>query len=178
VPIRANIGKLPSWPTLERSPELVKVVVIVPGKAGHPVGESQASPARVDPDAVPLRRRERFQEAQHLGSPPLKGGEGLTGIIAQVLPVLGPAVGVERVPDRAADPPGRQVVRARPEDEDARLVDRQYGVEADLEELLDVTDPGQSAQRCCGDTPSPASRRDDHRPLHTSPRTPFLPPVR
>ena len=40
--------------------------------------------------------------------------------------------------NRSADSPGDQILRPRPQHENARLVERHHGVESNLEELLDV----------------------------------------
>src|SRR5262249_53203724 len=60
------------------------------------------------------------------------------GVVACILPLLGPALGVKRMADRSPDPPGREVVGSGAEHQDARLVQRQHSVETNLEQLLDV----------------------------------------
>jgi hypothetical protein len=130
---------LTSCPTFERSAELGDVVVIVARKPGDPVGEGEATPAEVDTSAQPLCLREGSQERQYLGPPPAKCGQSLTGVVAEILALLGPSRGIEWVANRASDPPRSQIVRARPEHEDARLIESHDGVEPDLEELLDIT---------------------------------------
>jgi hypothetical protein len=80
-----------------------------------------------------------LQERQHLGPPPLKRGQSLMGVIAEILPFLRPSHGIERMTNRAADSPWGEIVRAGPQHKDARLVECHHGVESDLEELLDIT---------------------------------------
>src|SRR5258706_4421100 len=126
-----------SCPTFERSAELGDVVVIVRRKPADPVGKSEATPAEVDASALPLRRREGSQERQHLRPAPLKCGQSFPGVVADVLALRGPSLGIQRVANRAPDPPRSQILRARPEHEDPRLVERHDSMEPDLEELLD-----------------------------------------
>src|SRR5262249_26751554 len=128
-----------SWPTFDRPAELVDMVVIVGGKACDPLGKRQATSPEMDTASLPFCRRQRLQEHQHLGPAPLECGQSLARVVAEILTFLRPSLGIERMADRAADSPGRQVTRARPEHEDGGLLERHDGVEADLEELLDVT---------------------------------------
>ena len=50
--------------------ELVEVIIVVAGQTGHPVAESQAAAAEMDPAALPFRCGQRLQERQHFGAPP------------------------------------------------------------------------------------------------------------
>src|SRR5262249_14825424 len=128
-----------SWPTFDRAAELVDMVVIVGGKAGDPVGKRQATPPEVDTASLPFRRRQRLQEHQHLGAASLECRQSHARVVAEILTLLGPSVGIELMADLADDYPGCQVARARLEHEDRGLVERYDRVEPDLEELLDVT---------------------------------------
>src|SRR6267142_2278184 len=103
--------------------ELGDVVIIVRRKAGDPVCKGQATSAEMDTSALPLRRRERLQERQHLGPAPLKCSQRFTRVVAEILALRGPPLGIERVADRASDSPRRQIVRARPKDKDPGLVE-------------------------------------------------------
>ena len=60
------------------------------------------------------------------------------GVIAEVLTLLGPSVGIKRVTDLTTDSPRGQLAGRRTADKDSRLVDRQDQVEAPLEGFLDV----------------------------------------
>jgi len=77
--------------------ELVEVIVIVAGQAGHPVAERQAAAAEMDATALPFRCGQRLQERQDFGAPLTKRREREPSIVADVLPLLDPPVGVERV---------------------------------------------------------------------------------
>src|SRR2546425_5691016 len=93
----------------------------------------------MDTFALPLRRREGSQEHQHLRPAPPKCGQSLTGVVREILALLGPSFGIERVSNRASDPPRSQIARARPEHEYAGLIESHDCVEPDLEKLLDIT---------------------------------------
>lgn len=114
------------------------MVVIVPREPGDPVGKGQTTPAEVDPSAPPLRRREGSQKHQHLGPASSKCSQRLTGIVAEILALRGPSLGIERVANRASESPRSEIVRACPEHEYAGLLDSHDGVEPGLEEFLDV----------------------------------------
>jgi len=74
--------------------ELVEVIVVVAGQTGHPVAESQAAAAEMDTTALPFRCGQRLQERQHFRAPPPERREREAGIVADVLPLLDPSVGV------------------------------------------------------------------------------------
>src|SRR5258705_7649700 len=93
----------------------------------------------MDASPLPLGWGQGFQERQPLGPAPLTRGQRLMSVVPEILPFLRPSRGIERMDNRAADSPGSQVGRACPQYEDAGLVERDHGVEPDLEELLDIT---------------------------------------
>jgi hypothetical protein len=92
----------------------------------------------VDAAAPPIGGRQRPQESQHLTPPPLPRGQRLVRVAPEVLALDGPAIGIERMTDRAADAPADEILRLRAEREDQGLVDRQDRVEGELEELFHV----------------------------------------
>src|SRR5262252_5679706 len=123
---------------VEGPPELVEVVVVVAGEARDPAPQGEASTGGMDADPLPVLGGQRAQQGQHVLAAAREGREGFVRVVARILTLLGPARRIERVTEGAADAPRRQLARARPQYEDRRLVHGEDGVEADLEELLDV----------------------------------------
>src|SRR5262244_4245713 len=131
---------LGSGASLERPTELVEVVVVMGSEAGDPVSQGEATAGGMNADSLPVLGGQGAQHRQHLLAPARESRVRLVDVVARILPVLGPAHRIERVTDGAADSPGRQLARACPQHEDLRFVDSEDGVEADLEELLDVAE--------------------------------------
>jgi len=131
---------LGSGASLERPTELVEVVVVMGSEASDPVSQGEATAGRVNADSLPVLGGQGAQHGQHLPASAREGRVCLVGVVARILPVLGPAHRIERVTDGAADSPWHELARARPQHEDLRFVDGEDGVEADLEELLDVAE--------------------------------------
>src|SRR5215470_16328205 len=123
---------------VERAPKLVEVVIVVASEAQDPVPQGEASTGGMDADPLPVLVAQRAQQGQHVLAAAREGREGFVRVVARILTLLGPARRIERVTEGAADAPRRQLARARPQYEDRRLVHGEDGVEADLEELLDV----------------------------------------
>jgi hypothetical protein len=71
---------------------LVEVVVVVPRHVRDEVANGHPAPAGVDAAPLPLLRRESPEVGQRLLAPLLEGGERLGGVVAEILPVFGPAV--------------------------------------------------------------------------------------
>src|SRR5215831_6955416 len=131
---------LGSGASLERPTELVEVVVVMGSEAGDPVSQGEATAGGMNADSLPVLGGQGAQHRQHLLAPARESRARLVGVVARILPILGPAHRIERVTDGAADSPWHELARARPQHEDLRLVDGEDGVEADLEELLDVAE--------------------------------------
>src|SRR2546426_885739 len=113
-----------SRPAIERTGELIEVVVIVSGEASDPVGDGQAATGEMYASPLPVGRRERAQQRQDLAPAPPERSQCLARIVAEVLSLLRPSSGVERVADRPADAPGLEIARARGEHENAWLIER------------------------------------------------------
>src|SRR6266404_3154130 len=118
--------------------ELIEMVVVVAGKARHPLAQGHAPPRLVDAAALPLRRRERVEQGDDLAATPSEGAPRPHRVLAVVLPVLGPAVRIEGLADLTADAPRGQGFRRGAQGEDLRIVRREDGLEADEEQLLHV----------------------------------------
>src|SRR5439155_5819489 len=79
--------------SLERAPELVEVVVVVPGHHRHEVVDRDAAPRGVDAPTLPLGMREGPQKDERLLAALAATGERGGDVVAEVLALLGPAVG-------------------------------------------------------------------------------------
>src|SRR5262245_25873039 len=80
----------------------------------------------MDAAPLPFGRGERAQQRENVGSTPREGGRRGARIVAEVLSLLGPSFGIERVVDGPTDAPGRKIVLARADAENARLVKRYH----------------------------------------------------
>src|SRR5207244_12125954 len=69
-----------------------------------------------------------------------EGGDGLARIVACVLPLLGPPIGIERVPYRTAYTPRGKGCWLGAEGQDLRIVQGEDGVKADPEQLFHVAE--------------------------------------
>src|SRR2546426_8118832 len=79
--------------SVERAPELVEVVVVVPGHHRHEVVDRDAAPRGVDAPTLPLGLREGAQKDERLLAALAERGERGGDVVAEVLALLGPAVG-------------------------------------------------------------------------------------
>src|SRR5215470_1239062 len=79
---------------VEGALELVEVIVVVPGQQLDEVLDGHFPPRGVDAAALPLLRLESAQEAQRLVAPRLEGGERLLSVVALVLALHRPTVGL------------------------------------------------------------------------------------
>src|SRR5437879_1425628 len=118
--------------------ELIEMIVVVAREARHPLAQAHAPACLVDAAALPLRRGERVEQGDDLAAPATEGLERPDRVLAFVLPVVGPAIRVERVADLPADPPCREGFRRGAEGEDLRVIRREDGLEPNEEQLLDV----------------------------------------
>ena len=103
--------------------------------------------ARTQAPALPLGGVEASQQHQRLAATLRERRERFARVVAPVLALVGPPVGIERVPDRAADPPRRQVGGRRVEREDLWLVHREHRHEPREEELLHVAQVADDLRR-------------------------------
>lgn len=108
--------------------ELIEMIVVVAGDARHPLAQAHAPPRLVDAAALPLRRGERVEQGDDLTATATEGTEGPDRVLALVLPVLGPAIRIERVADLPADPPRCEGFRGGAEGEDLRIIRREDGL--------------------------------------------------
>src|SRR2546422_7231256 len=82
-----------SHPPLERAPELVQVVVVVPGDHGEDLVDAPATAGvRVDAGAVPVPALEPAEELERLLPPAREGLQRRARVVAEILPLLGPVV--------------------------------------------------------------------------------------
>ncbi len=95
---------------LERAANLLQVIVVVGGVARHPLPERQPPAPGMHAAALPLCRGEGAQQSEDVAAAPAERGERQRRILARILSVVGPAVGVERMPDPRTHTPWRELL--------------------------------------------------------------------
>src|SRR5262249_36291932 len=97
--------------SLERTLQLLEMVRIMRDQTGSPVFKTETPPSRVDANAVPVGGRERSQEVGHGATPAHESRQGFVGVVAGILPVLGPAIGIEWMCGGVGDAPDGELLR-------------------------------------------------------------------
>src|SRR5262249_8901326 len=105
---------LGSGASLEPRAERVEVVVVMGSEAGDPVSQGEATAGGMNADSLPVLGGQGAQHRQHLLAPARESRVRLVGVVARILPVLGPAHRIERGTDGAAASPWRPPPRPRP----------------------------------------------------------------